>query len=136
MLSSRFFLIWQCEKQNILLQCNCTNKALAPLFPNAPQCLTLDEIKCAKEYFDKNFHDDFSLENCLEKCPMECYLDQFEIFLNTLDMIPNFYLNHLSEKPNLLVDFDKELIHLKNSKNFLVNRQESCLTACLRQNLK
>jgi hypothetical protein len=89
----------------ILLECNCTDSSLNSLFENASQCLTINELGCmSRLYGEELYKNDFVQRNCLSECPLECYFEQFDVSLSSIELIPNYYVDYLRSNANLYVD--------------------------------
>jgi hypothetical protein len=96
----------QCMQRVILVECNCTDSSLNSLFKNASQCLTINELGCmSRLYGEKLYKSDFVQRNCLRECPLECYFEQFDVSLSSIELIPNYYVDYLRSNANLSVDF-------------------------------
>jgi len=98
----------QCYQRIFLLECNCTNSAVISLFPNGSQCSTKNENDCTENVFytKKLSGNKFLEENCLPECPLECYLDQFDVSLSSNELAANLCLDYLkSRETHLSEDF-------------------------------
>jgi acid-sensing ion channel 2 len=100
----------QCQQKYVYLKCNCTDPSVTSLFSNVSQCLTLEQQKCLANYGTLLITNDFIQENCLSECPLECYFDQFDVSLSSIELIPKFYMDYLNSNSNLAADFTKNKI--------------------------
>jgi hypothetical protein len=99
-----------CLQKVILTECNCTDPGrIRSLFEQkyaVSQCQTPSEIACMllvyKEKINKN---DFLEKTCQPQCPIECYLDKFDVTLSSVRLIPNAFNDYLSSNLNLSDDF-------------------------------
>ena len=97
---------WQCVQRVLLLSCNCTDSGVISLLPNARLCTTLDDQQCMfKLYGEKINKINFSKENCLSECPLECYLERFDASLSSIELVSNMAFDYLSSNSNLSSDF-------------------------------
>jgi len=55
-------------------------------------------------YGEKLYKNDFVQRNCLSECPLECYFEQFDVSLSSIELIPNYYVDYLRSNANLYVD--------------------------------
>jgi hypothetical protein len=114
----------QCYQRIFLLECNCTNSAIISLFPNRTKCSTKNETECIGNVFFKKILNDnkFLGENCLSECPLECYLDQFDVTLSSNELTANLYLDYLkSNETHLSEDFPTTQIDLETARKSFVN---------------
>jgi hypothetical protein len=51
---------------------------------------------------------------------LECYFDQFDVSLSSIELIPDAYLDYLNLKPSLLADFSTNKIDLNVAKKSFV----------------
>ena len=94
----------QCLQRALLEICDCTDAVKVSLLPNASKCSKNHEIKC---FLNLDINErDFYKENCSSECPLECYLDSFDVSLSSYELIPELYKEFLnSEFTNLANDF-------------------------------
>ena len=111
----------QCLQRNIHVKCNCTDSSLLFLFSfheSHKMCLTPNEIACMlKLYEARLLRDEFFKENCLQKCPPECHMQEFDISLSSNQLIANYYLDYLKSNTHLVEDFvNSEEINLETTR--------------------
>ena len=111
----------QCLQRNIHAKCNCTDSSLLSLFSSHEShkmCLTPNEIYCMLDLYEaKLLLDDFFKENCLQICPPECHMQEFDISLSSNQLISNYYLDYLNSNSHLVEDFVKsEEINLEKTR--------------------
>ena len=87
------------------------------------KCLTPEERKCSHNFYYKEFNvGDFIVNNCLDKCPLECNLERFDIYqsvnahpdpaslekkLRTNPILLSHYSNQTDFRENLLFNVVK-----------------------------
>jgi hypothetical protein len=82
----------QCLQRAILFECKCTDPSILSLFSNETQCLTSEQTQCMIHLYDERLYKNhFVHENCLHECPLECYYDQFETSLSSVEYLSNYY---------------------------------------------
>jgi hypothetical protein len=91
------FCFWQCAQKAIIQECNCTDSTRTSLFSNVSQCLEINGSECMfKVYENKLYKSDFFDKYCLKECPLECYLDEFDVSLSFAELIPNVIMDYLN----------------------------------------
>ena len=117
------FCFWQCTQKAIIQECNCTDPTVFSFFSNVPKCLTRNGIECMLRVYDKTFNEgDFFEKNCLKDCPLECYLDEFDISLSSVELIPNLIFDYLNSNYSKVSSdlFRKDKIDLEKAKKSFV----------------
>jgi hypothetical protein len=96
----------QCLQRAILYECKCTDPSILSLFSNGSQCLTSEQTQCMIHLYDeKLYKNDFVHGNCLDECPLECYLVKFDTSLSSIEFLSNYYLDYLNSHTEFLNDF-------------------------------
>ena len=87
----------QCLQRAILLECNCIDPSIISLLPNATQCLSPNETRCMIYLYDeKLYKNNFVHDNCLPECPLECYLEKFDVSLSSVEYLPEYFMDYLN----------------------------------------
>jgi hypothetical protein len=102
----------QCFQRATYQECNCTNPSFIFLLPNLPLCLSRNQTNCLMSLLspEKLLKNDFFQKNCLDDCPLECYLDQFDTSLSSAELIPNILFDFIMSNSNLksnFIDYNK-----------------------------
>jgi len=85
----------QCFQRVLLSECNCTYPNLISLTKNASKCFRLTDSICTENFLRTKFlKTNFFDENCLNECPLECYLDNIDTLLSSVEFVPNVYLDY------------------------------------------
>jgi hypothetical protein len=99
----------QCMQRVILYECQCMDPSYISLFTNASKCLSLGETRCMIHlYDDKLYKNDFIQENCMSECPLECYYDQFETSLSSVEYLATYYSDFINSNAKLGEDFEHD----------------------------
>ena len=74
------------------------------------KCLTSEERECAHNFYYNEFNvGDFIIENCLDKCPLECILERFDIY-QSISALPDLasFEKKLSTNPILVSHYSNQ----------------------------
>ena len=109
-----------CLQKVIIAECNCTDPGrIRSLFEQkyaVTQCQTPSQIACMLlVYKEKIYKNDFLEKVCQAQCPIECYLDKFDVTLSSVRLIPNAFADYLNSNLNLSDDFSDSISRASES---------------------
>ena len=111
----------QCLQRAIYLECNCTDPSYVSLFTNVTQCLSLKETQCMIHLYDeKLYKDDFIQTNCISDCPLECYIEKFDVSLSSFELGSKYFFDYLKTNTKLNGDFLQTKLDLEMARKSFV----------------
>ena len=116
---SQQFCFKQCIQQQIFNACNCTYPFYVSLFGYA-ECSDEKSLKCSSDVSEKLIPDKYVQALCEALCPLECNLTEYEASVTSLQLIGDYYVDLLKEKPNLVNDFVDRSINATTARDSVV----------------
>ena len=113
----------QCIQQRTFDVCNCTNPSYVSLF-HYEQCSDVNGLNYSLEIFRKyNNLDEYVHKFCEPMCPLECNLTDYHMTVASLQLIGDYYVDLIQEKPNLMKDFVKRSLDARTARDSVASVQ-------------
>lgn len=94
------FCLIQCLQELIIFNCNCTIPMFVSIIDKTSSiCASNGDINCALSVYFKIYNGkNYAQENCLPKCPLECYTSQITYSMSSVEFLGDSYADLIRER--------------------------------------